>query len=112
MPKFTKRARLTYADEFRAVKERGVSAHSGPIAVAALIGGKRKLGIAVSRRVGGAVQRNRIKRVIREYFRLNSLSFPSGDCVVIPGGGAAELTNAEIRERLGRAIELLKQRLK
>ena len=112
MPKFQKGARLARADEFCAVKERGSSARSGPIAVAALIGGKRRLGIAVSRRVGGAVQRNRIKRVIREYFRLNSLSFPNGDCVVIPGGGAAELTNAEIREKLNHALELLKQRLK
>ena len=100
------------ADEFCAVKERGSSARSGPIAVAVLIGGRRRLGIAVSRRVGGAVQRNRIKRVIREYFRLNSKVFPSGDCVVIPGGGAAELSNAQIRDRLNRALELLEQRLK
>lgn len=33
--------------------------------------GWSRLGITVSRKVGGAVQRNRIKRLAREFFRLN-----------------------------------------
>ena len=112
MPTFPKGARLLRADEFQAVKERGISARSGPMAVANLAGDGRRLGIAVSRRVGDAVQRNRIKRVIREHFRVSSKGYPRGDCVVIPGVGAAELTNGEIRKRLVRALELLNQRLK
>jgi ribonuclease P protein component len=37
--------------------------------------GGRRLGIAVSRRVGNAVVRNRIKRYIREFFRTNKNVF-------------------------------------
>ncbi|MBN2497697.1 MAG: ribonuclease P protein component [Deltaproteobacteria bacterium] len=47
--------------------------------------GNTRLGIAVSRKYGGSVARNRIKRLIREVFRKNRWLFPaSADVVVIP----------------------------
>lgn len=33
-----------------------------------------RLGVTVTKKVGGAVKRNRIKRLVREYFRLNRQS--------------------------------------
>lgn len=42
-----------------------------------------RLGISVQRKVGGAVQRNRIKRVIREVFRKNRHLFPQNADVVV-----------------------------
>jgi ribonuclease P protein component len=41
------------------------------------------LGIAASRKLGGAIDRNRAKRLIREVFRRNKLA-PGFDIVVIP----------------------------
>jgi ribonuclease P protein component len=43
-----------------------------------------RLGIVASRRVGGAVTRNRAKRLIREVFRLNKDRVRAVDIVVIP----------------------------
>lgn len=44
--------------------------------------GPARLGVTVSRRVGGAVVRNRVRRLVREVFRLNPAWFPPGLDVV------------------------------
>lgn len=47
-----------------------------------------RLGLSVSRKVGGAVDRNRWKRVLREAFRLLRHELPEGvDLVIIPRPG-------------------------
>ena len=47
--------------------------------------GQWRLGLAVTRKSGNAVWRNRIKRVVREFFRLHRRDMPQGlDLVVVP----------------------------
>ena len=45
--------------------------------------GVGRLGIAATRKLGGAVERNRAKRLIREVFRRNKIAF-GYDVVVVP----------------------------
>ena len=69
-----------------------------------------RFGITVTRKVGNAVARNRIKRLVREACRRIGDLFPAGlDVVVIARPGAASATAAEtlaeltsLARRLGR----------
>ncbi len=53
--------------------------------------GRRRLGLTVSRKVGRAVERNRVKRRVREIFRLQKSNLPEADIVVVATPGAAQL---------------------
>lgn len=71
-------------------------------------GGFCRLGMAVSRKVSpDAVVRNRIKRQIRESFRLTYRELPAGDCIVVARSSAGALDKAALRLDLA----LLWQRL-
>lgn len=43
---------------------------------------KKRIGIAVSSKVANSVKRNKIKRLIREFFRNNREIFPQGDIFI------------------------------
>ena len=60
-----------------------------------------RLGLTVSRKVGGAVVRNRVKRCAREWFRRGGAGSVGGqDLVIIARRGAGGLTGPEIAAEL------------
>ncbi len=68
---FRPRHRLTHARQFQAVYAPRVSRAAGPLVVFALPNDldHPRLGLSVGARVGTAVRRNRVKRLLREAFR-------------------------------------------
>ena len=61
----------------------------------------RRLGITASRKVGPAVQRNRVKRIVRAWFRAaRSTLGEDVDVVVIARPGAGQLDGKQLRQQL------------
>lgn len=104
MPRFLKSERLLKTSDFDAVYGSQKKVFSRNFFIAWKDGDGRRIGITVSAKVGKANVRNRIKRVVREFFRLNKDSFPQGDAVVTARRGAAALANDEIREEIERLL--------
>jgi ribonuclease P protein component len=71
--RFPKSARLTRVAEFDKVKNEGISCHGRFMVLSVLKNSpsrETRIGLITSRRVGGAVERNRIRRRFREIVRL------------------------------------------
>ena len=68
-------------------------------------GTRSRIGVTVSTRVGNAVVRNRVKRIVREIVRACWRRIqPPGDVVIIAKPGAAETTHAKAETQLKRAL--------
>ena len=85
MSGFRPAERIRRRAEFKQVYERGSRAHSRYCTLFILPNERvvGRLGIAATRKLGGAVQRNRAKRLIREVFRRNRIA-QGLDVVVVP----------------------------
>ncbi len=99
---FPKTHRIRSRLEFKAVFDSGVKVSKGSLVLFALANNLNhpRLGLSVSRRVGIAVKRNRIKRLLRESFRLMQHDLPKGYDLVIVVRPHAPMMLAEYQRLL------------
>jgi ribonuclease P protein component len=109
---FPRSSRILRSADFRLIYDHGFRV-SGPLFAAfcraregAAIALGARLGLTVPRAVGKAVVRNRIKRRLREVFRLNRAKIaPQWDIVLNPRRAALDAEFAQIEREMGRVIE-------
>ncbi len=66
-----------------------------------------RLGVTTSRKVGGSPERNRIRRMVREFFRRQHPALvPPRDLLVIARPGAAALGYWDVARELSRALDI------
>ena len=105
--------RLRLKSQFEAVYARGRRFGDGFFGMIAHANdaARPRLGLAVATQVAGnSVQRNRIRRIIRESFRLHQHAMPPVDVVVSARTPVRTATNAELRASLDVLWEQVTQR--
>ncbi len=108
---FTQEERLSRTKDFLRVRKQGRRHHTESFIVYVLGNGlgKRRLGLSVSSRIGTAVRRNRIKRLLREFFRLNKNLFPeSTDIFISVKKGTAVKRYKDVERELAPLLRRLK----
>jgi ribonuclease P protein component len=105
--RFPRAVRVRRRSEYLTIQNRGRRV-SGPHLLVLAAAGTGRIGVTVSRKVGGAVSRNRVKRWIRECYRTHRPQMPSDfDVVVVARPGAAGASQAKLcGELLGLAKRL------
>lgn len=105
---FPKEDRLLSPEDFTRVKRAGkrLSTRSFTLYMLPNGLGRRRLGLSVGSKAGGAVKRNRAKRLLREFFRHNRDLFPESVDVLVTVRSLEHVRKlADVQEELTRALE-------
>jgi len=111
--KFTRESRLLTPSQFQNVFNKPLRFGSSHITILVTpnLTKQNRLGLAIAKkRVKLAVQRNRIKRQIRESFRMHQHQLPAIDMVIMVKSGTDTLNNQQLRQQLEKIWRKIIQR--
>jgi ribonuclease P protein component len=110
--RFTTAMRLRSKRDFKAIYQANVRVKVGPL----LVYGRpndldhSRLGLAIARRVGSAVRRHRLKRMLRESFRLLQYDLQAGYDFIISAQAHDDLSLAKYQELFQQAAAELERK--
>ena len=107
-----RRYRLQKNRAFQYVYRKGHSAACRNLVMLLAPGRQLKVGFSVSKKVGKAVVRNRVKRRLRECFRPHTGDVKTGLYVIVARPSAAEATFAELQKDMLYLLEKQKALVK
>lgn len=93
--------------QFRYVYRRGVRVSGGDLTLLYVRSRQKRVGFSVSKKVGGAVVRNRVKRLLREVFRPRMTSLPQGLYVVVARPGLPQQSFHQLSQNVDSLLRKL-----
>jgi ribonuclease P protein component len=104
--RFERAERVRRRPDYQRIYDSGVKVHSAYFTLFALPNASPlgRLGIAATRKLGGAVVRNKAKRLIREVFRRNKIA-PGFDIVIVPKRDLVDASLATLENEFRHAFE-------
>ncbi len=110
--RFPRSSRICRKSDFQVVFDHGVRWSTRHLRAVVHEAGREesRLGLAVSRKVGNAVVRNKLKRRLREIFRCEKGASPCHrDMILIPRPGCSDLDFQSLKEQV---VDLLSRSVK
>jgi ribonuclease P protein component len=108
---FPKAARLKRSVEFKRIQQTGLRFHTQHFIVCACKASSSpsRFGLTVSRKVGNAVTRNRVKRLLRESVRKSRAGFERYDVVFIAKPSSARALQTQVTDQVQFALSRLER---
>lgn len=111
---FNRKLRLLSPSDYKFVFDKPARSADKLLTILARVNTQQqaRLGLAIAKKsVKTAVHRNRIKRIIREYFRLNQEKIAWADYVVLVRHGIDKMDNSIIEQSIAKQFNYLRKKL-